>query len=590
MAKEDWKIIHSNGANEFIYSNGKHHIGITSEIVQGEKGLERHWKATHLETKNDLGVGRSRGIAIGQAVDNLEGTMKKSNQGYTVEGLTNRLGKRGFLRYLKANHDADGSVGIHGHMEPQEAMDKVASALGKTPQDILNYAAKKPVEELDRHADFTFSTMKSEGVVKKGMRPEEDIRSDLRAARIKVSSIDDPEEVKKIHAHIGSLQAELKPYNEERRAKIADRKLNPQYYDGQGNWRDPMAKKSEDDSDLMKAEDPRYTAKVKWAKWNIKPDLFSLNSESDQRKYIKQQFPEMSKEDHIKTAEKYSQKASALGEIHQKAIAAAQKEHGVDDTNYMSRFISGGGHPDFHPAISESISNMGRKVSRLKTIASAHGSAARYFNVKKSETTMDAIKEAVIKALVQKAQKWLRKGEAETVVVDTGIDKAASELNKAEPKEWNDWEEVKKSEPSALDRWDPSPFVPSDLRGKTSLKKARILDSKTGWRDRKEGEDTPDHEYDKEHGWGSVDAIQRANERLGRNWFSPDTMKFFNSKIDPVVHHGKYFVSSEKGPSGVRKYSVREATPMGEIKTVGEFGEHASMRHAYAAIKKLGKK
>jgi len=56
------------------------------------------------------------------------------------------------------------------------------------------------------------------------------------------------------------------------------------------------------------------------------------------------------------------------------------------------------------------------------------------------------------------------------------------------------------------------------------------------------------------------------------HWFEPKTMRFFKSRVLLRVYGGRYFVTSEKGPNGVRAYSVREVTEDGsDISTVGEF-------------------
>ena len=59
--------------------------------------------------------------------------------------------------------------------------------------------------------------------------------------------------------------------------------------------------------------------------------------------------------------------------------------------------------------------------------------------------------------------------------------------------------------------------------------------------------------------------IKEANRQAGKHWFSPDTLRFFKSRIGETIYQGPggvYFVSSEVyGPSAPRLYSVREFTP-----------------------------
>lgn len=74
-----------------------------------------------------------------------------------------------------------------------------------------------------------------------------------------------------------------------------------------------------------------------------------------------------------------------------------------------------------------------------------------------------------------------------------------------------------------------------------------------------------------------------AESAHSQHWFSESTIAFFSSRIEQEVHGGTYFVTSEQGPDGIRRWSVRSATDDGEIDTVGEFGEHASSSEAHAA-------
>lgn len=75
-----------------------------------------------------------------------------------------------------------------------------------------------------------------------------------------------------------------------------------------------------------------------------------------------------------------------------------------------------------------------------------------------------------------------------------------------------------------------------------------------------------------------------ANEAIGNHWFDRSTMRFFNTKIESNLIAGHRFITSEKGPDGVRKYTVREACPDGTIDTVGEFQAHSTLRQAKAAV------
>ena len=57
----------------------------------------------------------------------------------------------------------------------------------------------------------------------------------------------------------------------------------------------------------------------------------------------------------------------------------------------------------------------------------------------------------------------------------------------------------------------------------------------------------------------TMEDIKRANVDIGDFWFSPSTMSFFASKIEPGLMFGRFFVTSEKGPTMPRLWSVRRA-------------------------------
>lgn len=84
----------------------------------------------------------------------------------------------------------------------------------------------------------------------------------------------------------------------------------------------------------------------------------------------------------------------------------------------------------------------------------------------------------------------------------------------------------------------------------------------------------------------NMEQVKRANEAAGQCWFSPATLRFFRCRVSSVLHGGRYFVTSERGPSygAGRFYTIREATTDGSISTVGEFQEfdthNAAMRRA----------
>lgn len=76
----------------------------------------------------------------------------------------------------------------------------------------------------------------------------------------------------------------------------------------------------------------------------------------------------------------------------------------------------------------------------------------------------------------------------------------------------------------------------------------------------------------------------RKIRQLNPQWFSPASMRFFNSRVHGRVYGDGFFVTSEAGPDGVRCYSVRQApAPAGEVRTIGEFMAYATSAEAHHA-------
>lgn len=76
----------------------------------------------------------------------------------------------------------------------------------------------------------------------------------------------------------------------------------------------------------------------------------------------------------------------------------------------------------------------------------------------------------------------------------------------------------------------------------------------------------------------SMNDIKRINKEKGFYFFSPDTMRFFKSRVGDSVFQGIggiFFVTSEQFDyDSERKYTVREFNPeTGNIKTIGDFNE-----------------
>lgn len=81
--------------------------------------------------------------------------------------------------------------------------------------------------------------------------------------------------------------------------------------------------------------------------------------------------------------------------------------------------------------------------------------------------------------------------------------------------------------------------------------------------------------------------VRAANRAAGHTWFSPGSMRFFDSRMERRVHTGPggtYFVSSEQfSPAARRYWSVRHLHPSGDVRTHGPFQGYVSPEDAHAA-------
>jgi hypothetical protein len=93
----------------------------------------------------------------------------------------------------------------------------------------------------------------------------------------------------------------------------------------------------------------------------------------------------------------------------------------------------------------------------------------------------------------------------------------------------------------------------------------------------------------------TIHEVQEANEEAGRFFFSPSTMRFFDSKICERVFAGAdgwYFVTSEQfkdshDKRGPRRFTVRRQVPNGDVHKVHEFQGFASEGAAYELAEQL---
>lgn len=83
-----------------------------------------------------------------------------------------------------------------------------------------------------------------------------------------------------------------------------------------------------------------------------------------------------------------------------------------------------------------------------------------------------------------------------------------------------------------------------------------------------------------------IDRLKDLNARRGYHWFEPSTMRFFNSRVARYGYLSAdrstaYFTSSEKGPDGIRAWSIRSANlNTGQVDTVGKFQAYSSRKAA----------
>jgi len=84
----------------------------------------------------------------------------------------------------------------------------------------------------------------------------------------------------------------------------------------------------------------------------------------------------------------------------------------------------------------------------------------------------------------------------------------------------------------------------------------------------------------------TIAEVKIANKNKGYFFFSPDTMRFFNSEIESEIIKGKYFITSERMKLSMPKlYTIREAKENGSIDTVGNFQQYTIKMNALLFIK-----
>jgi len=89
----------------------------------------------------------------------------------------------------------------------------------------------------------------------------------------------------------------------------------------------------------------------------------------------------------------------------------------------------------------------------------------------------------------------------------------------------------------------------------------------------------------------TINEIKQLNEQAGHHFFSPDTMRFFNSRIGSTVKVKgtlAYFVTSERDYAQPRLYSLRVCNlDNGHMDTIGEFQAYQTRAQAMKAMEEI---
>lgn len=91
--------------------------------------------------------------------------------------------------------------------------------------------------------------------------------------------------------------------------------------------------------------------------------------------------------------------------------------------------------------------------------------------------------------------------------------------------------------------------------------------------------------------WKTIMHLKAANAAKGGKFFSPENMRFMNSRIVSSLYAGKYFITSEKTrPERPEKFTVRAADCEANIKTASEFMEFDYIEFAREFLRELLRK
>ena len=82
--------------------------------------------------------------------------------------------------------------------------------------------------------------------------------------------------------------------------------------------------------------------------------------------------------------------------------------------------------------------------------------------------------------------------------------------------------------------------------------------------------------------------FQLLNRQKGFHFFERATMRFFKSRVSNWDEQTGLFITSEKGPSNVCKYTIRQANfKSGAVDTLGNFQAYNTIGAAKTALKNI---
>jgi hypothetical protein len=90
----------------------------------------------------------------------------------------------------------------------------------------------------------------------------------------------------------------------------------------------------------------------------------------------------------------------------------------------------------------------------------------------------------------------------------------------------------------------------------------------------------------------TIKDIKELNRKHGQHWFSPSTMRYFNSRVpldNTRLINNEFFITSERfSYDHPREYSIRRWSGREKnIDTIGEFGAFKSRQQAMRKLKEL---